>query len=327
MESLQEHLSRNLGLDLVRVTEAAALAAGRWMGFGDPASANHAATEAMAYAINTLDIDGYITIGEEYKVGDQFPLSTGQKIGTGAGEALDVLLDPIDGARILAKAHADAISVICATPRGRILSLFPANYIEKIIVDREAASALVPECMSAPAAWTLALVARVKKKSVRDLVVFVLDRPRHRELIQEIRAAGARVLLRSDGDVAGALATATRNHIDILMGVGGVPECMIAACAVKSLGGAMLARLAPQSEVERLAVEAAGLDARKIYTCDELIAGDEIFFAATGVTDGAVLSGVRYQGNEGHTESLVLRSQTGSRRIIQSAHKLLEGAG
>jgi fructose-1,6-bisphosphatase II len=134
-------------------------------------------------------------------------------------------------------------------------------------------------------------------------------------------------LLRSDGDVAGALATATLNRVDILMGVGGVPECMIAACAVKSLGGAMLARLAPQSEVERAAVEAAGLDARKIYTCDELIAGDEIFFAATGVTDGAVLSGVSYQGDEGHTESMVLHCQTGSRRIIQSAHRLREGAG
>jgi len=327
MEPSQEHLSRNLGLDLVRVTEAAAMAAGHWMGFGDPASANRAATEAMANAINTLDIDGFITIGEEYKVGTHFPLSTGQKVGTGVGESMDVLLDPIDGARLLAKAHADAISVIGATTRGRMLSLSPAQYIEKIIVDREAASALVPECMSAPAAWTLALVARVKKKSVRDLVVFLLDRPRHRELIQEIRAAGARVLLRSDGDVAGALATATHNRVDILMGVGGVPECMIAACAVKSLGGAMLTRLAPQNEQERLAVEAAGLDTHKIYTCDELIAGDEIFFAATGVTDGALLSGVRYQGDEGHTESLVLRCQTGSRRIIQSAHKIREAAG
>lgn len=327
MESSQEHLSRNLGLDLVRVTEAAALAAGRWMGFGDPASANRAATEAMVSAINTLDIDGYVIIGKEYKVGDKFPLRTGQKVGSGAGEALDVLLDPIDGARILAKAHADAVSVIGATPRGRMLSLFPASYIEKIIVDGEAASALVPECMSAPAAWTLALVARVKKKSVRDLVVFMLDRPRHKDLIQEIRAAGARVLLRSDGDIAGALATATHNRVDILMGVGGVPECMIAACAVKSLGGAMLSRLAPQSENERLAVEAAGLDARRIYTCDELIAGDEIFFVATGITDGVVLSGVSYQGDEGHTESLVLRCQTGSRRIIQSAHRLPEHTG
>ena len=297
------------------------------MGFGDPASANRAATEAMVSAINTLDIDGTITIGKEYKVGNQFPLRTGQTVGTGAGEALDVLLDPIDGARILAKAHADAVSVIGATPRGRMLSLFPASYIEKIIVDGEAASALVPECMSAPAAWTLALVARVKKKSVDDLVVFMLDRPRHKDLIHEIRAAGARVLLRSDGDIAGALATATHNRVDILMGVGGVPECMIAACAVKSLGGAMLSRLAPQSENERLAVEAAGLDACRIYTCDELIAGDEIFFAATGITDGVVLSGVSYQGDEGHTESLVLRCQTGSRRVIQSAHRLPEHAG
>ncbi len=322
MMPFEEHLSRNLGLDLVRVTEAAALAAGRWMGFGDPESADRAAHAAMGKAMNTLDINGVIVVGEEYKAGADYPLATGQKVGTGVGEAMDVVLDAIDGVRILARSHSDAISVIGAAPRGTMLPLFPANYMEKIIVDHEAAAALVPECMSAPAAWTLALVARVKKKPVRDLVVFVLDRPRHRDLIQEIRAAGARILLRSDGDVAGALATITHARADILMGIGGVPEGLITACAVKSLGGAMLCRLAPQSDEERTQVVDAGLDMMKIYTCDDLIAGDEIFVAATGITDGAVLSGVHYEGEQGHTESLVLRCRTGSRRIIQSSHKL-----
>jgi fructose-1,6-bisphosphatase II len=324
MNTAHEHLSRNLGLDLVRVTEAAALAAGRWMGFGDPVSANQAAAEAMAKALNTLDICGVVVIGEEFKVGDQFPLATGQMVGNCDGDAMDVVLDAIDGVRILAMSHSDAISVIGATPRGTMLSMFPANYMEKIIVDNEAAGALVPECMDAPAAWTLALVARVKKKSVRDLVVFVLDRPRHQPLIQEIRAAGARVLLRSDGDVAGALATLTHRRADIVMGVGGAPEGLISACAVKSLGGEMLSRLAPQSDEERARVESAGLDTRKIYTVDDLVSGDEIFFAATGITDGAVLSGVRYLSGEGHTESLVLRCQTGTRRIIQSTHRIFE---
>jgi fructose-1,6-bisphosphatase II len=322
MDEVQEHLSRNLGLDLVRVTEAAALAAGRWMGFGDPESADRDATAAMATAMNTLDINGVIVIGEEYKAGAEYPLATGQKIGTGRGPAMDVVLDAIDGARILARSHSDAISVIGATPRGAMLSLHPASYMEKIIVDHEAAEALVPECITAPAAWTLALVARVKKKSLRDLIVFVLDRPRHQELIREIRLAGARVLLRSDGDVAGALATLTHARADILMGIGGVPEGLISACIAKSMGGAMLCRLAPQSEVEQARVSEAGLDTRKIYTHQDLIATDEIFIAATGITDGAVLSGVRYQGNRGHTESLVLRCQTGSQRIIQSTHTL-----
>jgi fructose-1,6-bisphosphatase II len=319
---MEEHLSRNLGLDLVRVTEAAALAAGRWMGFGDPENANRSAAEAMANSLNTLDINGCIVMGEEFKVGEHFPLCTGTKIGNGYGEPMDIVLDAVEGARLLARAHSDSISAIGATPHGAMVSLYPAEYMEKIVVDRYAAEALVPECLDAPAAWTLALVARVKQKPVRDLVVFVLDRARHVHLIEEIRAAGARVLLRSDGDVAGALATATHANADILMGTGGVPEGLIAACAVKALGGAMLSRLAPQSEDERTRVSRAGLDVKRIFTCDELIHGNEIFFAATGITDGALLHGVRYQGNEGHTESLVLRCETGSRRIIQSVHQI-----
>src|SRR5512136_2587161 len=317
---MEEHLSRNMGLDLVRVTEAAALAAGRWMGFGDPDAADRAATEAMVAAFAGVDIDGTIVIGEETKLGTHSPLDTGHRVGNHHGPAMDVVVDAIDGARILAKSHPGAMSVIGAAARGAMLSLYPAAYMDKLIVNRDAAAALVPECLNAPAAWTLALVARVTKKNVRDLVVFVFDRPRHQHLIEEIRSAGARILLRSEGDVSGALAAATRSNVDILMGCGGVPEGLIAACAVKAVGGAMLARLAPQSAEERAAVEAAGLDTRKIYTCDDLVSGREIFFAATGITDGVLLSGVRYLGNEGHTESMVLRCETGSQRVIQAVH-------
>jgi fructose-1,6-bisphosphatase II len=323
---MQEHLSRNLGLDLVRVTEAAALAAGRWMGFGDPNAADRAATEAMIAAFAGVDIDGHIVIGEETKLGIHSPLDTGNRVGNRNGPELDVVVDAIDGARILAKSHPGAMSVIGAAARGSMLSLYPAVYMDKIIVNRDAAAALVPECMNAPAAWTLALVARVTRKSVRDLVVFVLDRPRHEHLIEEIRSAGARILLRSEGDVSGALAAATSSKVDILMGSGGVPEGLVAACAVKSVGGAMLARLAPQSAEERAAVAAAGLDTKRIYAGDDLVAGREVVFVATGITDGVLLSGVTYQGNEGHTQSLVLRCATGSRRVIQAVHTI-EGAG
>ncbi|HSO27098.1 MAG TPA: fructose-bisphosphatase class II, partial [Anaerolineales bacterium] len=197
----------------------------------------------------------------------------------------------------------------------------PAVYMEKIIVDRIAGPALVEECLDAPAAWTLALVARVKGKDVRDLVVFILDRPRHRDLIEEVRAAGARVLMRSEGDVAGGLMAASEEaDVDILMGIGGVSEGVIAACGVKSLGGAMLGRLAPQTEAERTAIEEAGLDLRKIVTLAEMVKGNEIFFSATGITDGVLLKGVRYHGREAHTESLVLRCETKTRRIIEARH-------
>jgi fructose-1,6-bisphosphatase II len=226
---MDEHLSRNLGLDLVRVTEAAALAAGRWMGFGDPDAADRAATEAMVAAFAGADMDGYIVIGEETKLGTHSPLDTGNRVGSRNGPEVDVVVDAIDGARLVAKSHPGAMSVIGAAERGSMLSLYPAAYMDKIIVNRDAAAALVPECMNAPAAWTLALVARVTKKSVRDLVVFVLDRPRHQHLIEEIRLAGARILLRSEGDVSGALAAATGSKVDVLMGCGGVPEGLIAA--------------------------------------------------------------------------------------------------
>jgi fructose-1,6-bisphosphatase II len=197
----------------------------------------------------------------------------------------------------------------------------PAVYMEKIVVDCEGAGVLMPECMDAPAAWTLALIARAKKKAVRDLQVIVLDRPRHQDLIEEIRTAGARVLLTYDGDTAGALIAATpRIGADVLMGIGGVPEGVSAACAVKAMHGAILGRLAPQSQQERAAIEAAGLDVTKILTCDELVSSNKIFLAATGVTPGPLLDGVNYRGTEAQTHSLLIRSETGTRRMIRAEH-------
>jgi fructose-1,6-bisphosphatase II len=318
---MEGRASRNWGLDLVRITEAAARAAGRWMGLGKRDEADFAATEAMYRELQTLDIDGYIVVGEEGKLGIHSPLETGRKVGTGDGPAMDIVLDPIDGRSMLAQGRSGAIAVAAAAPRGAMWAPTPAVYMEKLAVNREAARSLAPECMDAPAAWTLALIARVKHKEVRDLVVFVLDRPRHADLIEEIRAAGARVMLRGDGDIAGALLAASpEGRVDILMGIGGVSEGVIGACAVKALGGAMIVRLAPQSDAERAAVAAVGLDTQRILSCNELIASDQLYFAATGITDGPLLSGVRYQGDRAETQSIVLRYDTGTRRVILTEH-------
>ncbi len=315
--------SRNLGLDMVRATEAAALAASRWMGLGKADEADCDAADAMVGALNTLDMQGRIVIGEEGKLGRHSALDSGASVGTGNGPEVDVVVDPIDGRRRLALGYSDAISVVGLAPRGSMWSPAPAVYMEKIVVDREAAEALVTECLDAPAAWTLALVARVKHKPVRDLVVFVLDRPRHHHLVDEIRAAGARVLLRSDGDIAGGLMAAyPGSGVDLLMGIGGVAEGVIAACAVKALGGKMLGRLAPQSDQEQSDVLAAGLDMQRALSSDEMVQGKQIFFAATGITDGLLLTGVRLHGHEAETNSLVLRAETGTRRVIHATHRI-----
>ncbi|MGD8466776.1 MAG: class II fructose-bisphosphatase [Anaerolineae bacterium] len=316
-----EHPPRNLGLDLVRVTEEAALVAGRWMGRGLVEQADEAAAQAMYRALNTLDMAGTVVIGEEGKLGLHSPLDTGQPVGTGQGPEMDVVVDPIDGRKLLARGHPDAMAVAGIAPRGSMWAPRPAVYMEKIVVCRDVAAALVPQCMDAPAAWTVALVARLKEKRVRDIVVFVLDRPRHQDLIEEVRTAGARVMLRSEGDIFGALQAATPDSgVDLLMGAGGVSEGVIAACAIKALGGGMLGRLSPQSDDERAAVEAAGLGLQQILTCDQLVASNEIFFAATGITGGALLAGVRYGGRRAVTESLLLRCETGTRRFMHAEH-------
>jgi fructose-1,6-bisphosphatase II len=306
---------------LIRVTEATALVAGRWLGLGKRDEAHRAATEAMYQALSSINIDGHIVVGEEGRLQEHSPLDTGQRVGTGKGPEVDVVVDPIEGTSSVVQGHPGAISMVTVAPRGSMWSPKPAVYMDKIVVDRDAAGALVPECMEAPAAWTLALIARAKKKAVRDLQVIILDRPRHYDLIEEIRSAGARVLLRADGDTAGALIAATpQAGADVLMGVGGVPEGVTAACAVRSLGGGILGRLAPQSQEEREAIETAGLSTQEILTCHELVTNSEIFFAATGVTHGPILAGVQYHGNQAKTHSMVLRGETGTRRFIHTNH-------
>lgn len=316
--SEQEYPPRNIGLDLVRVTETAAITAGRWIGSGRRHEAHEAATQAMLQALNQVDIDGRIVIGEEGRHGQHTFLNTGTEVGTGRGTAVDLVVDPIDGTDLVIKGHNGAVSLVGVAPRGSMYCPAPAVYMEKIVVDEEAAEALVAQCMDAPAAWTLALVARVKQKAVRDLTVIVLDRPRHFDLIEEIREAGARILLRQEGDAEGALVAATRGTgADILMGIGGVAEGVIAACAVKAMNGGMLGRLAPQSDDELAAIKDAGLDPTRIYSADDLVTGNQIFFAATGITDSSLLRSVSYRGRHVETHSLLLRSETRTRRFIR----------
>jgi fructose-1,6-bisphosphatase II len=319
--NFDEQLSRNIGLDLIRVTETTALAAGYWVGSGDFASAHRAATKAMADALNSLEMNGRIIVGEENRLGEDSPLCSGQLVGTGSGPEVDIMVDPIDGTNLLIRGKPGAISVVGIAPRDTVWSPVPARYMEKIVVDRQAAEALVPQFLDAPAAWTLALIARQKKKSVRDLAVIVLDRPRNQNLINEIRESGARVLLRDEGDAEGALIAASKDtDVDVLMGIGGVSQGVLAACAVKASGGAMLARLRPQNAAEREEIRNAGLDESQILTCSELVSSNQIFFAATSITDSSLLRAMQFWGNYASTHSLLIRSETGTRRIIHAEH-------
>jgi fructose-1,6-bisphosphatase II len=317
-----DHYPRNIGLDLIRVTEASALAAGRWIGSGNFAAAHAAATTAMYNLLTSLGIDGCVAIGEDRLIEDGSPLGQGVIFGA-SGQTCDLAVDPIDGTRLLVEGKPGAISVFGVAPRHTIWSTSPVEYLEKIVVDRDAARVLVPECMTAPAAWTLALIARAKSKPVRDLVVVVLQRVRHHDLIEEIRATGARILLREEGDAEGALVAAMPDSgVDVLMGVGGAAQGVLSACAVRSLGGAMLARIAPQSAEERSAVLQAGLDMNKVMTVEDLVTSDDIVFAVTGITDSSLLPGISYRGNHAVTHSLLIRAKTKTRRHIQAEHEL-----
>ena len=312
---------RNLGLDLVRATEAAALTAGRWMGLGRPNEADQAATQAMVKVLSDAGLEGQVSAGQEGVPGSLVTLLNSAVVGR-AG-LVDILADPIDGRTLLAYGYPGAISVIAGAPGGAFQYLPFARYMEKIVVNVEVADALVPECLDAPVAWTLALVARMLEKRVGNLTVFMLDRPRHADLISEIRATGAHVMLRTEGDITGALLASTpQSGIDMLMGIGGVTEGLISACAIKALGGAMLGRLAPQSQRELDAITGAGMNVARILTCDELVASDAVFFTATGVTDGLLLPGVRYHGNRATSHSMILRGETHTRRTIEAEHLL-----
>lgn len=318
---MSEAPNRNLALELVRVTESAALAAGRWMGRGQKEAGDDAAVEAMRLILSTVDMDGVIVIGEGAK--DEAPmLYDSEKVGNGIGPSVDVAVDPVEGTSLLAHGRPDAISVISVAPRGTMWSPGPAFYMNKMVVGRAARPALHPSLLSAPVTQALSALAQALDKRVQDMTVFILDKPRHQNLIADIRAAGARVLLRTDGDVAGALMALTPNSgVDVLMGIGGTPEGVIAACAVRALGGAMLGQLAPQKDNERDAAIASGLDLEAVLTESDLVQSDDVFFAATGITDGVLLPGVHYTSDGAATVSLVMRGKTGTVRTIHAEHR------
>jgi fructose-1,6-bisphosphatase II len=310
-------LDRNLPLELVRVTEAAALAAGRWIGRGDKEAADQSAVDAMRLVLNTVSMDGIVVIGEGEK--DEAPmLYNGEEIG-GGGPPCDIAVDPIDGTTLTSLGRNNAIAVIAVSERDTMFDPGPCVYMEKIAVGPEAADAIDIE---APVKDNLAAVAKAKGSDVDDVTAVVLDRDRHAEIIRECREAGARIQLIPDGDVAGAIAAAwPGGGVDILIGIGGTPEGVIAASAMKCLGGALQGRLWPRSDKERSEALDAGYDLDRVLHTDDLVSGDDVFFAATGVTDGDFLQGVRYWGDGASTESLVMRSKSGTIRTVKSRHR------
>jgi fructose-1,6-bisphosphatase II len=292
------------------------------MGLGRRQGADQAATAAVLDALQAMGIEGCTVAGGE--AGGRHVMMLCDMVPEGE-TTLDLLSDPIDGVSLLSYGYPGAIAVVAAAPTGAFRLIPEATYMEKLVVNADVASALVPECVDAPAAWTLALIARALSKRIGNLTVFILDRPRHADLIREVRATGAHVMLRAEGDITGALMAATRESgIDVLMGIGGFKEGMISACAIKALGGTMLARLAPQSQSELDRLQQAGLDLGEVITCDQLVEGEIVFFAVTGITDGPLLSGVRYRGNRATSNSMILRGETRTRRIIHAEHLLSE---
>jgi fructose-1,6-bisphosphatase II len=310
---------RNLALELVRVTEAAAMAASRWMGRGDKNGADGAAVDAMRVVLETVPMDGIVIIGEGEK--DEAPmLYNGEKIGDGTSTATDIAVDPIDGTTLTALGRGNAISVIAVSERGTMFDPGPCVYMEKIAVGPEAKGAI--DITKSPTENVQA-VAEALGADTRDVTVVILDRPRHEELIAEVRATGARIRLIPDGDVAGAISTAwPESGADILYGIGGTPEGVIAAAALKCMGGEQQGRLYPRNDDERNAALAAGYDLDRVLTTDDLVAGDNCFFAATGITDGELLRGVRFGRRGAQTSSLVMRSKSGTVRSITATHKL-----
>ncbi len=316
---MAEAPEKNLALDIVRITEAAALASARWLGRGDKEAGDGAAVDAMRVSFATLSIDGLVIIGEGEK--DNAPmLFNGEKVGKGNGPSLDVAVDPVEGTNLLAYGRPNAISVVGVAPRGSMFNPGPSYYMQKLVVAREARDVID---LDAPVKDNLFNVAKAMGKSIQDLVVFVLDKPRHEKLIAEIRQAGARIQLQTDGDVAGALmAVDPRSEVDIMMGTGGTPEGVLAACAIKGMGGQILARLDPQSYVEKEAITEAGIDVREVLTVHDLVRSDDCFFAATGISGGDFLRGVRYSAKHAVTHSLVLRGKTGTLRYVESYHNM-----
>jgi fructose-1,6-bisphosphatase II len=310
---------RNLALELVRVTEAAAMGAARWVGRGDKEAADQAAVDAMRLMLDTVAMDGVVVIGEGEK--DKAPmLFNGEEVGSGHGPEVDVAVDPLEGTRLTANGAPNAIAVIAVAERGTMFFPGAAVYMDKIAVGAEGADAI--DITLAPAE-NVRRVAEAKGVEPKDIAVVVLDRDRHESLIAELREVGAKVRLIMDGDVAPAIASARRGTgVDMLMGIGGTPEGVISAAAIKCLGGAMQGRLWPRDEVERQRLIDAGYDVERVLTEDDLVSGADLFVAATGVTDGALLQGVRFDDGVAVTESIVMRSRSGTIRRVRAEHRL-----
>ncbi|TWD73365.1 fructose-1,6-bisphosphatase II [Kribbella amoyensis] len=310
---------RNLALELVRVTEAAAMAAGRWVGRGDKNGADGAAVNAMRTLIGTVGMNGVVVIGEGEK--DNAPmLYNGEQVGAGDGPECDVAVDPVDGTTLVAKGMANGIAVMAVSPRHTMYDPSAVFYMEKLVVGPEAADVVD---IRLPVAENIRRVAKAKGSSVEDVTVVLLDRPRHEQIAAEIRATGARIKFISDGDVAGAVEAARPDTgLDMLVGIGGTPEGIIAACAMKCVGGLIQGRLWPRDDDERQRAVDAGHDLERVLTTDDLVGGDDCFFVATGITDGELLRGVRYGRSTARTHSLVMRSRSGTIRSIESVHQL-----
>jgi fructose-1,6-bisphosphatase II len=308
---------RNLALELVRVTEAAALSASRWVGKGDKNAADQAAVDAMRHMMSTVSMDGIVVIGEGEK--DEAPmLYNGERIGDGSPPQVDIAVDPLEGTTLCAKGQPNALAVIALSERGSMFDPGPCFYMEKMAGADDIADLL---SLDDPIEDVLARIADRRGVAVDDLMVVVLERPRHADMIERIRTAGARVRLITDGDVAGVLMAVRPNTgIDLLWGVGGTPEGVIAAAAVKSTGGRLLGRLWPRDDDERRRVIDAGIDPDRILRTSDLVGSDNCFFAATGVTDGDILKGVRYSRDAATTESIVMRSRSGTVRLVDGWH-------
>lgn len=319
MEVIGTTPTRNLALELARVTESAALAAGRFMGRGDTKAADQAAVNAMRLILGTVDMNGVIVIGEGAK--DQAPmLYNGEQVGNGLPPDMDVAVDPIDGTRSLAFGRSNSLATVAVSPRGTMYDPGPFVYMNKLAVG--------PECkgkidIEKPITENLKAIAKARDKAVEDLTVIILDRDRHKEMIAEIRKAGVRIRLIPEGDIAAALMTAWPDSgVDVLFGIGGTPEGVLAACALRAMGGEIQGKLYARDEDELRRGRAAGYDFDKVLMMDDLVKSEDVFFAATGITDGELLKGVRYFGDGASTDSLVVRGLTGTVRQIRAMHRI-----
>ena len=313
-------LDRNLALELVRVTEAAAMAASQWVGRGDKNAADQAAVEAMRHVLGGVDMDGIVVIGEGEK--DEAPmLYIGERVGNGSPPEVDIAVDPIDGTRLTSMGMPSAVSVVALAERGALYSAPPGIvYMEKLAVGPEAAGRVD---LRRPVAENLAAVAAAKGMRLSDVTVIILDRPRHEGLVREVRETGARIRFITDGDVAGALMAALPGTgIDILLGTGGAPEAVVAAAALKCIGGEIQCRLWPRNDEERRTAQEAGADLEQVLATDDLARGNNLFFSVTGITDGELVRGVKYARNTVTTHSLVMRSSSGTIRTIDAVHRL-----